>query len=68
VNHDDSDLVAFAADTPTGFLTGQAPLPLAGPPVLNGDGTETLTWRDEFPMDLKGRIQRFFRFHVILLP
>ena len=68
VNHDDCDLVAFAADTPTGFLTGQAPLPLAGPPVLHGDGTETLTWRDEFPMDLKGRTQRFFRFHVILLP
>ncbi|MDD8042662.1 MAG: lamin tail domain-containing protein [Verrucomicrobiota bacterium] len=68
VNHDDCDLVAFAADTPTGFLTGQAPLPLAGPPVLNGDGTETLIWRDEFPMDLKGRNQRFFRFHVILLP
>jgi hypothetical protein len=47
-------------------LTSWAPAILVGPPVFNGDGTETITWRHTSPKPAD--LQQFLRLHVTRLP
>lgn len=56
----------FTADSPAGPWTADAVQ--AGAAVTNGDGTETVVFRDALPSDEPGRVRRFMKVEVTRSP